>query len=209
MLTSARGSGGRGPRAHARGLRVLAQLAACSILRVVRQPVTTPLQQRGVKGLLHQVAHTAGVYGFFATLARELAAVPGATLHWWETGARCERVFVWREQTYHFKPDAFAGVHLAGRTVRFWLEWDRSTISTKDLAEKFASYQYYIRAREWAREHQILPWLLIVVPNHDQESPCLTSGLHPSAKLGGTVSLDKARQLRVQSGFRGPLPRPT
>ncbi len=70
---------------------------------------------------------------------------------------------------HNLRPDALAAYQVDERTIRFWLEWDRSTISTKDLVEKFASYQYYIRAREWAREHQILPWLLIVVPNHDQE----------------------------------------
>jgi len=64
------------------GLRLLARVTASPLQRFLHLPATTPLHQRGVKGLLHQAAHTACVYGFFATLALALVRVDGAALRW-------------------------------------------------------------------------------------------------------------------------------
>ena len=143
------------------------------------EPVTADgnkeLIQRSSAGLfgLRRVEHNTSIYGFFAQLcqATHHEREQGHRHHllWWEMGT-----FIWRryrdhDRMHNVRPDALAAYQIGERTIRFWLEWDRNTMNTKDLAEKFESYQYYIRAREWSREHQLLPWLLIVVPNHDQE----------------------------------------
>jgi hypothetical protein len=154
------------------GLRLLASASQCSLQRFLHLPVAAaaPVQQRGVKGLLHQIQHTAGVYGFLAALATELERVPGARLRWWETGARCERVFAWKEQTYHFKPDAFAGVQISGKPLlRFWLEYDRGTMFVRDLESKCATYAAFLSSREWALGSATPPLLLVVVPDVAQE----------------------------------------
>jgi hypothetical protein len=75
-------------------------------------------------------------------------------------------------------------------------------MNTKDLAEKFESYQYYIRAREWSREHQFLPWLLIVVPNHDQELRIVRIATQKLGAVSG-LTLRITTQSRIAS--RGPL----
>ena len=125
--------------------------------------------QRSVKGLLHQARHTAGAYGFFAGLARDLAGVPGAQLRWWETGALCERRFVWREQVYRFKPDAFAGVFIGGQTRRFWLEWDQGTMGRRDLEGKCATYAAFLTSREWANASAVPPVLVCVFQDSAQQ----------------------------------------
>ena len=46
--------------------------------------------------------------------------------------------------------------------VRFWLEWDRATMGTRDLVTKFSTYAHYAASREWYREPRGLPLLLVV-----------------------------------------------
>lgn len=90
-------------------------------------------------------------------------------MDWWETGVIAERHFAFREKTYQFRPDAQASVQLDVRTFRFWLEWDRGTMTPKDLRVKFATYAMYLASREWARSSPSLPALLCVTPDIAQE----------------------------------------
>ena len=70
------------------GLRLLAQAAHCHVrhLGFFSDDPAVPLQQRGLRGRLREIRHTAGVYGFFAALANDLRSLPHAGLSWWETG---------------------------------------------------------------------------------------------------------------------------
>ena len=153
------------------GLLLLARLASCHVQRLVHvaQEDEASLQQRGTPGLLHQIQHTAGVYGFFAQLCASLATVPDAQVRWWETGVNSEWHFSYREQTYRFRPDALACVQIGERAFRFWLEWDRGTMGKRDLQIKFATYAMYLESREWARSAPSLPALLCVTPEIGQE----------------------------------------
>lgn len=162
-----------GQRWHlsATGLHLLARLAACSVSPLIQpgEADNKPVVQRGVPGLLRQVQHTAGVYGFFAHLTQELALCADASLRWWETGVLSERHFVFHEKTYRFRPDALACVQIGERPWRFWLEWDRGTMNVRDLRIKFATYGMYLASREWASTSPILPALLCVTPDIAQE----------------------------------------
>lgn len=151
------------------GLRLLARLASCEVQRLVQLPPDGTLHQRGTQGLLHQIHHTAGVYGFFAQLCAELATRPDAQLRWWETGPISERHFTYADKIYRFRPDALAAIRLGEQTFRFWLEWDRGTMGVQDLQRKFTTYGMYLVAREWARSSPYLPGLLCVVPEIAQE----------------------------------------
>ena len=112
---------------------------------------------RGEAWLVQHIRHTAGIYGFFARLARAAWQEPDQELCRWETGAACERRYRVGEQWYNLRPDALAEYRIGSRHIRFWLEWDRGTMNVRDLAIKFTSYAQYIASREWARE---LCWLL-------------------------------------------------
>jgi hypothetical protein len=154
------------------GLRALARLAGCHVHRLVRLPkdeAGAPLIQRGVPGLLHQIRHTAGVYTFFALLTSAFASTPDAWVRWWETGAISERHFSFQDKLYRFRPDALASVQCGARTMRFWLEWDRGTMTLKDLRVKFTTYRMYLTSREWASSSPMLPALLCVTPDVGQE----------------------------------------
>jgi hypothetical protein len=146
------------------------------------------------------------VYGFFAHLCQaaqqEREQGRKHQLLWWETGIFIGRRYRHQDCMHNLRPDALAAYQVGERIIRFWLEWDRNTMKTKDLMEKFESYQYYIRSREWSREPLLLPWLLIVVPDYDQErriTGILTQ--HFSAVSGLTIRI--TTQSRIAD--RGPL----
>jgi hypothetical protein len=189
------------------GLRLLARAASCSVARLARMPEETggPMRQRAVTGLLHQIQHTAGVYGFVTTLAQALEGLPDAGLRFWETGAACERVFVYREKTLHFKPDALVCVHLGARELRFWLEWDRGTMGARDLDSKCATYATYLTSREWAREATTPPALVWVMPDIAQERRVIREAQGLLAHLPGLHLWTTTAGLLMTQGILAPI----
>jgi predicted transcriptional regulator len=166
------------------------------------------LIQRSSAGLFGQrrVEHNTGVYGFFAHLCQaaqqEREQGRKHQLLWWETGIFIGRRYRHQDRMHNLRPDALAAYQVGERIIRFWLEWDRNTMKTKDLMEKFESYQYYIRAREWSREPLLLPWLLIVVPDYDQERR-ITGILTQHFSTVSGLTLRITTQSRIAD--RGPL----
>ncbi len=130
---------------------------------------TSTVVQRGEAWLLQRMKHTAGIYGFFTSLAQAARQETEHALCWWETGPVCERRYQVGEQWYNLRPDALAEYRVGQQSTRFWLEWDRGTMNVRDLAIKFTSYVSYIASREWAREHSMLPVLICVAPDISQE----------------------------------------
>jgi hypothetical protein len=118
---------------------------------------------------LQHIRHTAGIYGFFASLTQAARKEREQALCWWETGTVCERRYRVHDQWYNLRPDALAEYRVGSQRMRFWLEWDRGTMNVRDLATKFASHAQYIDSREWARERSVLPLLICIVPDIAQE----------------------------------------
>lgn len=189
------------------GLRLLARATSCHVHRLARLPVTpgVPLQQRGVAGLLHQLSHTAGIYAFFTDLMRGLADLPEACVRWWETGAPCEQVFTYREQVYHFKPDALACVQIGARTIRFWLEWDRGTMGMRDLERKCATYAAYLVSREWASMGTSPPALVYVAPEIAQERRFLATATALLAHISTLHLVTTTASLLATRGVLAPI----
>jgi Replication-relaxation len=164
-------------RLSGRGLRLLAAAHHFSVRNLALAPADDALDivQRGQEWLLLHIQHTAGIYGFFASLAQAAQRERGRAhaLLWWETGAACERRYQARDRWYNLKPDALAEYQRGEQRVRFWLEWDRGTMNARDLAIKFTSYAQYVASREWARERSVLPLLLCVAPDIAQEQRLL------------------------------------
>jgi hypothetical protein len=83
-----------GKRWHflARGLRLIAAASHMPIHTIAEvsdvepQRETSTLVQRGEAWLFQHIQHAAGVYGFFARLARDARQEAGQALCWWETG---------------------------------------------------------------------------------------------------------------------------
>ena len=134
------------------------------------------LIQKSVAGILrkHRIEHNAGMYGFFADLCRaaERERDQGREHHllWWDMGVFIERRYSGHERMHNLRPDAMGEYKVGKRpSLLFWLEWDRNTMKVQDLQKKFDSYSYYIASREYNYDKMRLPWLLIVVPERDQE----------------------------------------
>jgi predicted transcriptional regulator len=159
-----------------RGLRLIAaaqHLKIHSIVTLEENNEEVNLVQQRVDVLLRHVEHTAGIYGFFASLSQvarqERLQGRKHRLLWWETGPSCERRYHNHDRWHNLRPDAYADYQAGERRVRFWLEWDRATMGTRDLVAKFRTYAYYVTSREWFREQHEMPYLLIVVPGKEQE----------------------------------------
>jgi hypothetical protein len=95
------------------------------------------------------------------------------------------------------------GDYQAGeQRVRFWLEWDRATMGTRDLVTKFSTYGHYAASREWYREHGGLPLLLVVAPAKAQE---MRIARIASVLLRETPALAIATTTATRLAEQGPL----
>lgn len=136
---------------------------------------------RDVRSCRRIAEHTRGVYTFFALLHRTLREDPAAengpwahsahSVIWWETGRPCMRHYRDQHGWHAIRPDGAAEVAIGNRRMRFWLEWDRSTMGVRDLRAKFAAYAEYVQSREWRSDGNFpLPYLLIVTSEVEQET---------------------------------------
>jgi predicted transcriptional regulator len=161
------------------GLRLVAAMHHVTIQSIALSPEPSgdeeevTLVQRGLDVLLRHLEHTVGVYSFFAALCQaarqERALGREHRLLWWETGLLCERRYRDHDRWHNLRPDAMGDYQAGEQRVRFWLEWDRATMGTRDLVTKFRTYAHYAASREWSREHGGLPLLLVVAPGKAQE----------------------------------------
>lgn len=194
-----------------RGLRLIAAANYIHIHMITIAPERmasldmSPYVLRGEAWLLQHIQHTAGVYGFFAGLAKIAKQHPEQMLRWWETGAACERRYRVGEQWYNLRPDALAEYRVGQLQVRFWLEWDRGTMNARDLATKFASYAQYFDSREWARERLPLPWLLCVTPEIAQERRVQRAAQSALSHLPGWVFWTTTEELLSECGPLAPI----
>jgi DNA-binding MarR family transcriptional regulator len=169
------------------------------------------LVQRSVRVLLRRlvdepaaVFHTAGIYTFFARL-HVAARAAGHEVRWWETGSRCERRYRDHDSWHNLRPDAAMEYMAGGKLLRAWLEWDAGTMRRKALEEKLDAYATYIRTREWNREGlRVLPVLLIVAPNREQESRVADTARSCLADSGLVVCVTTASRI-VDVGVLAPI----
>ena len=175
-----------------------------------RLPLYAVSYEREVTAFAQMLAHTAGVYDFFAQVATSARLSNTHSvchrLLWWETGRACERHYREQDGWHAVRPDG-AGEYQAGqRRLRFWLEWDRGTMNRRDLTVKFAAYEHYIRSREWRTDGNTpLPFLLIVTADEGQETrigAALNATLAPGTALPIRIT---QRMLLADPGLRGPI----
>ncbi|HEU5348080.1 MAG TPA: replication-relaxation family protein, partial [Ktedonobacterales bacterium] len=127
-------------------------------------------------------AHDAGVFHFFALLARAAANenrqhsgedlryyAHAHRMNWWEVGSLAERRYRYRGSWHNLRPDG-VGLYQAGRTrFRFWLEWDQGSMNRANLTRKFATYATYLTSGEWRETpDRVVPHLVVVVQSLGQ-----------------------------------------
>ena len=204
--------GGQRWRLSERGLRLIAamhHLSIQSIATLEESDGGESLVQRGVDVLVRHLEHTAGIYGFFASLSQAASQerLQGREhrLLWWETGAACERRYRDHDHWHNLRPDALAEYQAGEQRVRFWLEWDRGTMGTRDLAVKLRTYEQYVASREWFKQEATLPLLLVVTPDPGQErrlGRVATATL--TDRCGLIIRTTTSTRLREQ-GLLGPI----
>jgi DNA-binding MarR family transcriptional regulator len=169
------------------------------------------LVQRSIRVLMRRlvddpgaVRHTAGIYSFFARLhvaARSLKH----EVRWWETGSRCERRYRDHDSWHNLRPDAAMEYMAGGKLLRAWLEWDEGTMKRRNLEPKLEAYATYVRTREWSREGlRVLPVLLIVAPNREQESRVADMARSCLADTGLTACVTTASRI-TDVGVLAPI----
>jgi DNA-binding MarR family transcriptional regulator len=149
------------------GLRFMAAMLHVSLPHVAEY-AEDGFQQRGLAGLRRTIRHTAGIYGFLATLHRA-AREQGHRIAWWETGGWCERRYHDHGSWHDLRPDTTLEYVTDMRRRRFWVEWDQGQMTGAALAVKLHAYAHYTRSREWAKELRPLPGLLVITPEPAQE----------------------------------------
>lgn len=183
-------------------------------------------------GRPRHAAHDAGVFHFFALLARAAANENrqysgedmryydhAHCLSWWEVGPLAERRYRYRGSWHNLRPDG-SGLYQAGRTrFRFWLEWDQGSMNRANLTRKFATYATYLASGEWRETpDRVVPHLVVVVQSMGQlqrmrraaadavgalaEHPSPAGGPATSARLRASITL--ANRLE-EAGPRAPI----
>lgn len=183
------------------------QLVAPARMRAGAIDTSDTVLQRDVTELLRHLAHTAGVYSFFAALLRAATCArqtgEAHRLLWWETSGRCARRYRYQQRWHNLRPDGSGEYAAGGRQVTFWLEWDRGTMGGRDLADKGWAYAQYLASREWcAAAGGTVPQLLVVAPDAAREAT-VARALGTAAPAGADLSIWTTTAARLEE--RGPL----
>ncbi len=108
------------------------------------------------------LAHRLGVNGFFCALIESGRAIEGHGLAKWVPERTVRTADGW------IRPDGFGVFLHPGGALDFYLEYDRGTETTRQLANKLAGYIGV--ARDWTEQGaEHFPCVLIVVPNKRRE----------------------------------------
>ena len=125
-----------------------------------------PLTWRNVTGvrsrqLLRNIAHTAAVHAFVATMARQ-ARTLGWELAQLDPPHRASRYFPYGHTRRAVHPDAFGVLRRGSTTWAFFLEWERRAVRPATMAARLAPYlRYYAESRP-TDDHGAPPAVLIV-----------------------------------------------
>ncbi|HWO72216.1 MAG TPA: replication-relaxation family protein [Dehalococcoidia bacterium] len=149
------------------GLKLLAARDGVPPRRYARYGIVAasmPKKQGGgrLETLQRQLDHTVGVNRFFVRLIAD-GAKNGPRLIRWLSASEAAQKFTYGEVTHWLRPDGAGDVYWNGRLWRFYLEWDRGTVSWPDMIEKFRAYGGYLaRLRLSGCDEAGLPTVLIV-----------------------------------------------
>jgi len=89
--------------------------------------------------------------------------------------------------------------------VRFWLEWDRGTMSSRDLGVKLRTYEQYVASREWFKQEAALPLLLFVTPDPGQEMRIGRAATATLTDMCGLIIRTTTTTRMCEHGLLGPI----
>lgn len=150
-------------------IRLLALRDGVPFRRYLQHAPVTALPEEpthGLPTLLRQREHTVGTNSFFVSMLTR--ATEHRHLALWEGASEAVATFSWGGERRTVRPDGAGVVVYAGRTHRFFLEWDRGTERIAVLLEKLARYANYYRA--WPSAGPSPATLLIACPSPQREN---------------------------------------
>jgi Replication-relaxation len=138
-----------------------AQVVA-SLLGIARSELRYVVRDQEDREQDSYLAHRIGVNEFFCALIEAGRANNGHGLHKWIPERTVRTADGW------IRPDGFGAYLHPGGEFDFYLEYDRGTETTRQLANKLAGYIGV--ARDWTEQGaEHFPCVLIIVPNHRRE----------------------------------------
>jgi hypothetical protein len=138
-----------------------AQVVA-SLLRIARSELRYVVRDGEDREQDSYLAHRIGVNEFFCALVEAGRAIDGYGLAKWVPERTVRTAEGW------IRPDGFGVFLHPGGALDFYLEYDRGTETTRQLASKLAGY--IGMARDWTEQGaEHFPCVLIVVPNQRRE----------------------------------------
>jgi hypothetical protein len=110
------------------------------------------------RNLKHTLGADAVVVDVYRRLGTEDAATGGDAVLEWRNTAACSRRWV--------RPDGYAMIRRSGVLQGFFLEYDRGTMGYRDYGEKWSAYYEYRDGRDFERDYDGFPTILVVTTNN-------------------------------------------
>ena len=112
--------------------------------------------------LARTVEHTDGVHRFLGALLRQAKETPGCRVVQVSPPHHSTRYFRHRGSLRSVHPDAFGVVRVDGRTLPFFLEWERRAVHPSTMADRLAPYLRYYSSNQPLDDHGHRPLVLVV-----------------------------------------------
>jgi len=152
--------------------------------------------------LLRYLEHTLGVNDCFVDLCRVSATASSqgqenCGLVAWHNAAVCATPFV--------RPDAYGLYRCRGLEYGFFFEYDRGTMSVRDLIKKFKRYQAYKESQHYAQLDGRFPVVLVVTTSPTSEHRVLSAIRVASRACDGKIHVLVSTIERIEAAPLGML----
>ena len=116
--------------------------------------------------LARTIEHTDGVHRFLGALLQQARETPGCQVLQVSPPHHSTRYFRHRGNLRSVHPDAFGVVRLGGKTLPFFLEWERRAVHPSTMAARLAPYLRYYSSNRPLDDHGHRPLVLVVFDDY-------------------------------------------
>ena len=156
-----------------RGLTLLARRDRASVATALRrwsvqdrdgEPAVHWREVSGARGrpLARTIQHTEGVHRFLGALLRQAGETPECRMVQVSPPHHSTRYFRHGGDLRSVHPDAFGVVRVHGKTLPFFLEWERRAVHPSTMAARLAPYLRYYSSNQPLDDHGHRPLVLVV-----------------------------------------------
>ena len=182
-----------------RGLSTLARRDRAAVGAAKRRWSVTPQDKdsdpswqnvsgRRSRQLLRNMEHTGSVHWFLAALASQ-AAVRGWEIIQLDPPRRASRHFRHVDGLRSIQPDAFGILRRDGKTIPFFLEWERRAVRPVTMTDRIAPYLRYYSSQRPTDDHGFQPSVLVVFEDEIPQTHFLRVAREEMQRTGVSVPL--------------------